>query len=111
MPTYLKKYNAAHKEEFKERDKKYYEEHKDHINMWNRRYAGAHPRDPRDYILPPCDCTKLNQWFDGCRCHHVDPNTIIHIPKETHISHVHNIRTGVGMDVINTLAFEFLFEE
>ena len=109
--TYLKGYNLAHKEEFKQRDKLYYEEHKITVLARNRRYASDHPRDPRDYILPPYKCTKLNQWFDGCRCHHVDPSTIIHVPKDMHVSHVHNIRTGAGMDFINALAFEFLFKE
>ena len=108
---YLQQYHEDHKEEHKARDKKYFEEHKDHILARNRRYASDHPRDPRDYILPPFECTKLNEWFDGCRRHHVDPSTIVHIPKEMHVANPHNIRTWEGMDTINSLALEFISME
>ena len=105
---YLHQYHVDHKEEHKARDKKYFEEHKGRILARNRRYATDHPRDPRDYILPPYQCTKLNDWFDGCCRHHVDPFTIVHVPKEMHVTTPHNIRTGEGMDAINDMAFEFI---
>ena len=108
MPTYLQQYHKEHGEEIKAQNKEYYERRKDYILARNRRYATDHPRDQRDYILPPCKCTKMNGWFDGCCRHHVDPFTIVHIPKKMHVANTHNIRTGDGMDVINSLALEFI---
>lgn len=108
MPSYLQRYHEEHGEEIKAQNKEYYERRKDYILTRNRQYATDHPRDPRDYILPPYQCTKLNDWFDGCRRHHVDPSTIVHIPADMHITNTHNIRTWDGMDVINSLALEFI---
>ena len=111
MPSYLQRYHEEHGEEIKAQSKEYYARRKDYILARNRRYASDHPRDPRDYILPPFECTKLNEWFDGCRRHHVDPSTIVHIPKEMHVANPHNIRTWEGMDTINFLALEFISME
>ena len=105
---YLHQYHEEHGEEIKSQNKEYYERRKDYILTRNRKYATDHPRDPRDYILPPYKCTKLNDWFDGCCRHHVDPYTIVHIPRDMHVANTHNIRTWDGMDVINSLALEFI---
>lgn len=110
LAEYGANWRADNKEWIKEWSARYHEMHKDERLAWNRRYAHDHPRDPRDYVLDPYKCTKLNNWFDGCRRHHVDPSTIIHVPEEMHVNNPHNIQTGHGMDVMNALAFEFLFK-
>ena len=121
-----KQYNIDHAEHIKAQQKQYkidnavaikaqrkehYEANKESILSNNRRYAREHSRDPRDYVLDPCKCLNLNDWFDGCRRHHVAANVIIHIPYDMHVTTYHNIRNGTGMAQINTMAFEFLFSE
>lgn len=104
--TRQKQYRETHKEEIAARMKLYYRDNIKMIREWRR----AHPTEKRTYVVDVGSCTHLNSYFDGCRRHHVDINTIIHIPKDMHIYHKHNIRTGEGMDVINSLAFEFLLQ-
>lgn len=84
-------------------------DNKDELSLYWKRYRRACPLDRRTYVTREGACIHLNEWFVGCRRHHVDPNTIVHIPTEIHTRHQHNIRTGYGMDIINALAFEFLF--
>lgn len=101
--------------------KHYAEEHKEEICRWRRlpetlayraaydkQYNRENPKEPRDYVTPAGQCSQLNAWFEGSERHHVDPETIIHIPAEMHRSIKHNIQTGAGMAGINSLAFAFL---
>lgn len=53
------------------------------------------------------DCSKINEWFDGCEGHHISKNKILHIPKWLHRSVSHNLKTGRGMKLINNLAMEW----
>jgi hypothetical protein len=50
----------------------------------------------------------LNKPFDGCEGHHINFEEVIHIPKKLHRSNWHSVITGVNMEKINKLAFEFL---
>lgn len=50
----------------------------------------------------------LNVWFAGSECHHINQEEVIFIPKELHKEVKHNLKTGEGMQIINTLAIEFL---
>ena len=106
-----KQYKIDNAVAIKAQRKEHYEANKESILSNNRRYAREHSRDPRDYVLDPCKCLNLNDWFDGCRRHHVAANVIIHIPYDMHVTTYHNIRNGKGMAQINTMAFEFLFSE
>lgn len=50
----------------------------------------------------------LNEWFPGSEAHHINENEIIYIPEELHRSVYHELASGIGMEEINKLAFEFL---
>ena len=53
----------------------------------------------------------FNPWnkpFKGCESHHLTKEDVIYLPKELHRSIYHNIWTGQNMDIINTLAIQFL---
>lgn len=104
-----KKYNATHREKIHARVKQYADKHKVEKAAYDKQYQREHPKETRTYATPAGSCTKLNNWFEGCRRHHVDADTIIHIPMEMHVTNAHNIQTGKGMDVINALSFNFLF--
>lgn len=51
----------------------------------------------------------LNDKFPGSDGHHINKTIVIHIPKELHRHIGHDLRSGRGMDVINALAFQYLF--
>lgn len=116
---YGKEYRAAHTEEVRERNKQYHLTNREENNERSRQYRDTHleeiqqyrrdhPAEKRDYVVPAGQCRQLNKWFEGCKRHHVDTDTIIHIPTEIHVTHAHSIKTGRGMDSINALAFAFL---
>ena len=88
--------------------RQYRKDHADSINAYNRQYHREHPNEIRNYVSPAGQCVQLNRWFEGCNRHHVDPETIIHIPAEIHNTYYHNIKTGKGMNRINELAYAFL---
>lgn len=50
----------------------------------------------------------INRRFEGSRMHHVDNERVIYIPKKLHESVRHNLKTGAGMNRINSLAWKFL---
>ena len=51
----------------------------------------------------------LNDKFPGSDGHHITETLVIHIPKELHQHVGHNLRSGKNMNVINKLAFQYLF--
>lgn len=52
---------------------------------------------------------ELNEKFSNAHAHHVDNEQVIYIPEKLHRSVSHNLKTRKGMQEINTLAFEYLF--
>ena len=103
-----KQYHQDNKKACNAWSKQYYTDHKEAIKARVRAYQRDHPRDPREYVTDAWMCTNLNKWFVGCRRHHIDADTIIHIPSELHVTHPHNIRTGLGMAEMNAMAYTFL---
>lgn len=110
VAAYKKWYADKNHERIAVYKKCYREDNIEKITEYQKQYRRDHPTDDRAYVTNALSCAHLNEWFGGCRRHHVDPNTIVHIPTEMHTHNRHNIRTGDGMDVINALAFEFLFQ-
>lgn len=106
-----KVYRENNKEDIAAKYKVYCEENKESIAYMRKDYNRLHPPEFRTYVTPAGQCIQLNNWFDGCRRHHADPNTIIHIPKDMHVFNRYNIKTGKGMSTINAMAFEYLFSE
>lgn len=47
----------------------------------------------------------LNSWFEGSVAHHVNKNDVVYIPETIHKSVPHSLKTGMGMDKVNKLAF------
>lgn len=103
------RYHYENREKEAGRKKLYRSENMEACKAREHRYQRTHPKERRTYVTAAGSCNLLNTWFVGCRRHHVDSSTIIHVPTEMHITHKHDIRTGMGMDVINALAFGFLF--
>lgn len=62
----------------------------------------------RPHLTPISACIQLNQRFSGSEGHHIMTSVVIFTPKNLHRSIRHNFKTGVGMDEINKLAFDFL---
>lgn len=60
-----------------------------------RRKLGSHP---------------LNEPFPNSEAHHINHNVVVYIPSEIHKSIWHNGNTKRGMNEINTLAINYLFE-
>lgn len=105
---FQKAYHTDHRDDIIARQRAYYEDHKDGIAAQQKAYRAENPKEQRNYVTAAGQCSQLNNRFDGCRRHHVDDSTIIHIPIEMHVTNPHNIRTGRGMARINALAFAFL---
>lgn len=54
---------------------------------------------------------QLNALFEGGVWHHIDEEHVICIPEDLHISVYHNLKTGQGMEEVNTIAFQYITEE
>lgn len=50
----------------------------------------------------------MNNYFIGCHRHHVTETLVIHIPGDLHNHISHNLKTGIGMDIINILSLQFI---
>ena len=50
----------------------------------------------------------MNDWFPGSEAHHINKNEVIYMPEELHRSVYHELSSGIEMEEINRLAFEFL---
>ena len=50
----------------------------------------------------------LNSFFEGSEAHHINKKEVIFIPKSLHQSLYHNLETGENMEVINSLALNYL---
>ena len=68
-------------------------------------------RDTETYRTSTSCCFAINKPFKGCVKHHIDKNTIIHIPKSLHNLVRHNLKTGKGMKEMNENAFRWLRQE
>ena len=58
----------------------------------------------------PC-CFAINKPFKGCVKHHIEKDTIIHIPVSLHTLVRHNLKTGAGMKEINENVFRWLRQQ
>ena len=65
-------------------------------------------REKEIYRTSASTCFAINKPFDGCVKHHIDKNTIIHIPENLHNLVRHNLKTGKGMKEINENVFRWL---
>ncbi len=52
--------------------------------------------------------TILNEHFKGAHLHHLSPLVAVYIPEVLHRSVSHSLKTGRGMNEINTRAMEWL---
>lgn len=98
--------------------KKYAEENKDEheksIQLWRERNpekfaAICRRRNYKRYRNLGFE--PLNEWFPDSEAHHINKDVIIYISKELHKSVYHKLSSGVGMEKINKLAFEWLDRE
>lgn len=104
--------NSEYKKEFM---KEYRLEHldydKEYLKEWwqseNGKLLARRKYDDRKGL----GAIELNKPFPGSEGHHIDETYIIHIPKDLHRSVYHNVRTGQGVEEINTIAFQYITEE
>lgn len=99
-PDHSEQYRREHKEEIKARDKQYRKNNPEKVR--------EHQRERRIYLSAYTDCEKVNHAFMGCDAHHIDPDTIIHIPTSLHRSVSHSLKSGHGMEEINQMSFDWL---
>ena len=65
-------------------------------------------RDVSIYRTSTPSCFAINKPFNGCVKHHIDKDTIVHIPKSLHLLVKHNLKTGKGMKEINENVYRWL---
>ena len=56
-------------------------------------------------------CFAINKPFKGSVKHHIDKDTIVHIPESLHFLVSHNLKTGKGMEEINVNVFRWLRQQ
>lgn len=56
-------------------------------------------------------CFAINKPFEGCVKHHIDKDTIVHIPESLHMLVRHNLKSGKGMKEINNNVFRWLRQQ
>lgn len=80
-------------------------EMRDYCNKYQN--SGELPPDKRETWTSKA----YNSPFNNSEKHHVDTNHVVYIPKELHRSIKHDLITGLNMDKINALAFQFLLSQ
>ena len=110
-----KEWNETNPDKYKAYQRKWYEENTDKAKELNKKWRDENPERVREmrherriYLSAYGDCKKLNNVFPGCHAHHIDPDTIMHIPESLHLSIWHTIKIGQGMEEINIHAFNWL---
>lgn len=68
-------------------------------------------RNTDTYRTSTSSCFAINKSYNGCVRHHIDKNTIIHIPESLHQLVRHNLKTGKGMKEMNENAFRWLRQQ
>lgn len=109
------KWQKAHPERVKAASKQYYQDNKPRLRAMSKKWhednpekARARRHERRTYLSTYADCKKINKCFIGCAAHHLDPDTIIHIPEPLHRSIRHSLRTGQCMEEMNQLSYGWL---
>lgn len=110
-----KKWREANLEETKAYWRKWYAENTDNAKAAVKKWRDANPErvrelhhDRRIYLSEYADCKKLNNIFPGCHAHHIDTDTIMHIPASLHNAVRHSLKTGQGMGKMNQLSHDWL---
>ena len=104
----------SHKEQAKKYEKQYHKENPEKIKKLKRQWILANPKKMSEIRRREnskhrqLDFNPWNKSFKGCEGHHLAKEDVIYLPKELHRSIHHNIWTGQNMDIINTLAIQFL---
>ena len=113
--AYGKKYREDNSEKTKAYQRKWYAENIDKAKAYDKKWRDAHPdkarewtHERRTYLSAYIDCEKLNHVFPGCHAHHIDPDTIMHIPAHLHNTVRHSLKTGHGMEEMNQLSYDWL---
>lgn len=118
-PDYGKDYREANKEKCVNDNKKWQQEHKEMVNAKTRRWqhtpkgrvAKRKNRKKMDVKRRGFGFIPLNTQTPGADGHHVDQDRIIYIPYEMHEFNQHSVTQDRWMEVINTLAFNWLEAE
>jgi len=116
MKKYKKQYYLTHKEQAKKYKKQYCKENPKKVKKLTRQWKLANPKKMSEMGRREAskrrqlDFNPWNKPFKGCEGHHLAKEDVIYLPKELHRSIHHNIWTGQNMDIINTLAIQFLEE-
>lgn len=111
----VRRYQQEHPEQERERRRKRYREHTKEEREYNIRWWQT-PNGKALTIRHNAKRRKLgfiplNKPFEGSEGHHIDEEHVIHMPKETHQSIWHNLKTGQGIEEINTMAFHYISED
>ena len=110
-----KQYRQANREKIRKRKHEYYLKNRgeeiENVERWReenpertREIGRKHNHKRRHLGFNP-----LNEWFEGSEAHHINFNDIIYIPKSLHRSIPHCLEAGKNMNLINKLAYQFLF--
>jgi hypothetical protein len=109
--------HADHREEDNERASGYYSSHRKARDAYEKEWDRTHPEqakiawDRHNATRRNLGFVPLNSWFVGCEGHHVDPEQVIFIPKVLHRSVYHCQSSGLGMEQMNAIAYNFLFKQ
>ena len=110
-PDYDREYRQEHSEEIKEYVKQWRLEKPEYTKEWWKTDAGKEVARIHNAARRDLGSIELNKPFPCSEFHHIDEEHGIHMPKELHHSIYHNLKTGQGMEEINTIAFRYISEE
>lgn len=131
ISLYNAKWLETHREQNKERCRKYYKNHKnerkeykkthrktfkEQINLYLRKWRKLHPEARKREIALRRELGFNVIWkpeiiIEPMEYHHVNINDVILIPERIHRSVKHNIRTEEGVENINNLVLKYIEEE
>ena len=107
----VRQWRLEHPEYNKEYMRKWHPEHPEYGKEWWKTDNGKACIIRQNAKRHGLGCIELNKPFNGSEGHHIDNEHVIHIPAELHRSIYHNLKTGQGMEEINTIAFRYITEE
>ncbi|KYC44283.1 MAG: hypothetical protein AMQ22_02323 [Candidatus Methanofastidiosum methylothiophilum] len=122
-------YYANNKNKIKVREKKWRDNNKKRISDLHRRWVKEHSERAKELFdkwrednpirykelkakyrherRRSLDFIPLNIYFQGSHGHHLNKELVLFIPEELHRSVAHSLKTGRGMEEINTLAVQW----
>ncbi|MDP2218522.1 MAG: hypothetical protein Q8J68_14690 [Methanolobus sp.] len=108
IKAYQRDYRLTHREEGKIYGRNHRLAHYKAMKIYCQSLKGKETKRKSKAKRKQFGFTPLNNYFEGAHGHHIDKEHVIYVPKTLHNDIYHSILKNINMELINTIAYEFL---